>query len=185
MVRSLALLAFAGALVGLATDWAVRHRHLTPFAWWPRTVRRWALPFLGPVERRLMRARGNPVDAPLWLLGVVLVLGLLATGAVRWMTGSVQQLAAMQGAGAGAWILLAINAVTSVLMTAILVRVIGSWLGAGRYNSLMRPVYVLTDWLVEPIARRLPPFGPVDLSPVVAYVVLLLIRSLLTVLFEI
>jgi YggT family protein len=142
-------------------------------------VARWSDPLLKPLQRRLMRAGANPVDAPLWLLGAVAVAGLLAVGVVRWISGTIDLVHSMRGAGAGAWIVLIIDAGISFLITALLIRVIGSWLGAGRYNKLMRPVYFLTDWLVEPIARRLPLMGRIDLSPLVAYVVLLLLRSLL------
>jgi YggT family protein len=142
-------------------------------------VQRWSRPVVRPLERRLMRAGANPVDAPLWLLGAVAVAGLLATGTIRWLAGAGTMLYAMRGAGAQAWILFAVNAALSLLMLAILIRVIGSWLGAGRYNKLMRPVYLLTDWLIEPIARRLPPLGRIDLSPLIAYVLLLLLRGLI------
>lgn len=126
-----------------------------------------------------MRAGANPVDAPLWLLGAAAVAGLLATGLVRWISGIGSLLHAMRGAGTAAWIMFGINAAISLLMMAILIRVIGSWLGAGRYHKLMRPVYVLTDWLVEPIARRVPAMGRVDVSPLLAYILLLLLRSLI------
>jgi YggT family protein len=132
------------------------------------------------MQRRLMRAGANPVDAPLWLLGAVAVAGLLATGLVGWISASGTLLHAMRGAGPGAWMMLVINTATSLLRMAILIRGCASWLGAGRYNKLMRPVYFLTDWLVEPIARRLPPMGRIDLSPLIAYVLLLLLRSLIT-----
>jgi YggT family protein len=36
----------------------------------------------------------------------------------------------------------------------------------------MRPIVVLTDWILEPLRRVLPPFGPLDLSPLVAYFIL-------------
>jgi len=42
----------------------------------------------------------------------------------------------------------------SLLMLSIMIRVIGSWLGAGRYRRGMKPFYFLTDWIVEPIRRR-------------------------------
>jgi uncharacterized protein YggT (Ycf19 family) len=61
---------------------------------------------------------------------------------------------------------------------ALLVRVIGTWFGAGRRGRL-RPAWVMTDWLVEPIRRRLPALGPVDVSPIVAWFVLILARALL------
>lgn len=119
----------------------------------------------------------NPQDAPLWLAGAVLLAGLALILAVRWLLGTAVLLNAMRGAGSGAWLRFAISGVFSLLMTAILIRVVGSWLGAGRYNRWMRPLYRVTDWLVEPIRRRLPPFGPIDLSPVAAYLLLLLLRE--------
>ena len=103
MVRSLALLAFGGALLVLATDWAVRRRHLRPSSWWPSLVERWSRPVLRPIQRRLVRAGANPVDAPLWLIGAVAVAGLLALGLVRWISGAGMLLHAMRGAGPGAW----------------------------------------------------------------------------------
>jgi len=178
VVRGLALLAFAGALLVLGTDWAVRHRHLDPFAWWPRMVRRVAGPLLFPLERRLRRSGANPADAPLWLLGVVIVAGLLAQSLVGWLGGSIALMTAMRGAGPGAWLRLALSSAIWVIMAAIIVRVIGSWLGLGRHTGWMRPVFRLTDWLIAPIARRLPPIGMLDLSPFVAYLLLLLLRSL-------
>lgn len=43
----------------------------------------------------------------------------------------------------------------------------------------MRPFYALTEWILAPIRRRLPPFGIIDASPIVAYLLLLLLRALL------
>ena len=120
---------------------------------------------------------GNPQDAPLWLAGAVLLAGLALILVARWLMGTVVALGAMRGAGSGAWLRFAISGVFWLLMTAILIRVIGSWLGVGRYNRWMRPFYSATDWLIEPIRRRLPPFGPVDVSPVLVYLLLLLLRE--------
>ena len=64
-------------------------------------------------------------------------------------------------------------------MAAILIRVVGLWLGVGRYTRWMRPLYTATDWIIRPIERRLPTIGPMDLSPVVAYFALWVIRTLL------
>ena len=178
-VRAVALLAFGVALVVLLTHWAVKRRTIEAFGWWPRFVRRWSDPLLRPVERRLHAAGANPQDAPLWLLGVVLIAGLLAITAVRWVLGMVALLGSMRDAEPRAWLRLAVVALTSLLSLAIIVRVIGSWLGAGRYRRWMRPVYLLTDWLIEPIRRRLPGFGPLDLSPFLAYLLVLLVRSVL------
>lgn len=178
-VRIVALLAFAGALLVASTHWAVRQKHLHPFGWWPRLIRKTSDPLLHPIERRLLAAGGNPQDGPLWLTGVVVVAGLLLITGVRWLVGSFQLVTAMQGAGLAAWSVLIASALISLLMTAILARVIGSWLGIGRYNPWMKPAYLITDWLIEPIRRKLPAFGPIDLSPFVAYLILILVRGLL------
>lgn len=140
-------------------------------------MRRWSDPLLRPFERRVISWGGNPQDAPLWLAGAVLLAGLALILVVRWLLDTVIALNAMRGAGSGAWLRLGISALFTLLLTAVLIRVVGSWLGAGRYTRWMRPFYRATDWLIEPIRRRLPPLGPVDLSPVAAYLLLLLLRQ--------
>ncbi len=173
------LLAFAGALVILLTHSAIRRGILAPFGWWPRAVRRASDPVLKPVERRLLSAGANPQDAPLWLLGIVAVAGLLAMSLVGWVAGTFQLVAAMRGARPVEWLRLGVSATSSLLMGAIIVRVIASWLGLGRYSRWMRPFYLLTDWIIEPLRRRIPPMGVFDLSPFAAYLLLLLLRGFL------
>ncbi|HEX7023565.1 MAG TPA: YggT family protein [Gemmatimonadales bacterium] len=168
-----------GALAVAATHWAVRARHLNPSGWWPRFIRGWSDPLLRPFERGLLVRGGNPQDATIWLVGAVVLAGLLAVLAVRWLLGWVVFLQRMGSAGLGDWIRLLISAATSLLMAAIVVRVVGSWLGVGRFTKWMRPFYTLTDWLLLPIRRRLPATGPLDLSPFVGYLLLLVVRELL------
>jgi YggT family protein len=177
-VRIVALVAFGLAFLVLLTSWAVRRQLIGAFGWWPRFVRSWSDPVLRPVERRVHGAGGNPQDAPLWLLGITAVAALLLMAAVRWVFGTIGLLDSMRGADWRAWLELAIVAVSSVLSVAILVRIIGSWLGAGRYRPWMRPVYLLTDWLIEPIRRILPTAGSFDFSPLVALLLLWLLRQL-------
>lgn len=163
----------------MLTHWAVRRRYLTPSAWWPVLVRRVSDPLLKPVEKRLLAAGGNPQDGPLWMTGAVAIAGLALITGVRWAIGSVHLVAGMRGAGPAAWTGLLISGTTSLLIAAILARIIGSWLGMGRYSNWMKPAYFLSDWIIEPIRRRLPPFGPIDFSPFVAYLGLILLRGLL------
>jgi YggT family protein len=178
-LRIVAMVAFGAALGVLATQWAVRRKLLQPFGWWPRAVRRWSVRALRPIERRLAGAGQNPQDAPLWLVGVVAVAALLAITVFHWLVGAVQLLLAMRGAGPIEWFRLLIGAASTLLMAAIVARVIGLWLGAGRYHRWMRIAYRLTDWIIEPIRRRLPPTGMLDLSPLVAYLLLLVVRLIL------
>lgn len=142
-------------------------------------MRTLAGPLLRPIEARLHRAGANPMDAPLWLLGVVAVAGIALVSLARWVTSLATILSGMSGAPASAWIRLVGAAAFTVVFSALFIRVIGSWLGLGRFTRWMRPVFLLTDWIVEPIRRRLPPFGALDASPLVAYGILLLLRALL------
>ena len=168
-------LAYAG-IVAL-THWAVRRRTIGPFGAWPRFVRRISDPVLLPLERRVIRLGGSPQDAPLWLLGGVIVVGLILVSLVRWLTGIVFGLATLADAGPRVWLQVAVGGLFSLLMAAILVRVIASWVGISPYSRWMRPVMALTDWLIDPIRRLMPPMGMIDLSPMVAWLILWIARG--------
>jgi len=184
ITRGIVVVVFAYATVVALTHWAVRSRRLNPFGAWPRTVRRISEPVLVPLERRIVRAGGSPQDAPFWLLGIAVVGGLVLITLVRWLIGTAYELGALADAEPRVWLIEIVSWVFRVLMVALLVRVIGSWFGVSAYNKWMRPFALLTDWLLEPLRRILPPFGPLDLSPMVAYFLLwiaqqALVRALL------
>lgn len=63
----------------------------------------------------------------------------------------------------------------------ILVRVILSWANADPYNGFVRIITVVTEPLLVPFRKLLPPWklGGVDLSPVCAVLALYFLRSFL------
>jgi len=176
-VRSIVLLALAFAATVALTHWAVRSRRINPFGAWPRLVRRISDPILLPLERRVINAGGNPQNAPLWLLGLVIGGGLLLLSLTQWLIGTAAGLVLLAQGGVRVWMRVLMSAVFTILMAAILIRVIGSWLGIGPYRKWMRPVYALTNWLIDPIRRILPPVGIFDFSPMVAWLVLYVVRG--------
>ena len=176
-VRSIVLLALAFAATVALTHWAVRSRRINPFGAWPRLVRRISDPILLPLERRVINAGGNPQNAPLWLLGLVIGGGLLLLSLTQWLISTAGGLVLLAHGGPRVWIEVLVSAVFTILMAAILIRVIGSWLGIGPYRKWMRPVYALTNWLIDPIRRILPPVGIFDFSPMVAWLVLYVVRG--------
>jgi YggT family protein len=176
-VRSIVLLALAFAATIALTHWAVRSRRINPFGAWPRMVRRVSDPILLPLERRVISAGGNPQNAPLWLLGLVIGGGLLLLSLTQWLIGTAAGLVLLAQGGVRVWMQVLLSAVFTILMTAILIRVIGSWLGIGPYRKWMRPIYALTNWLIDPIRRILPPVGIFDFSPMVAWLVLYVVRG--------
>ena len=176
-VRTLVIVALAYASVVALTHWAVRTRRINPFGAWPRFVRQISDPVLLRLEKRIIAAGGSPQNAPLWLLGLVIAAGLILVSLTNWFIGILAGLSAAVNGGPRVWLRLGVSAVFTILMAAILIRVIASWLGIGPYRSWMRPVVALTSWLIDPIRRILPPMGMFDFSPMVAWLVLYVVRG--------
>lgn len=176
-VRSIVLFALAFAATVALTHWAVRSRRINPFGAWPRLVRRASDPILLPLERRVVRAGGSPQNAPLWLLGLVIGGGLLLLSLTQWLIGTAASVVLLAHGGPRVWIRVVVSAAFTILMAAIFIRVIASWLGIGPYRPWMRPIMALTSWLIEPIRRILPPVGMFDFSPMVAWLVLYVARG--------
>jgi YggT family protein len=176
ITRALVLLAFVTAAVVAATHWAVKHNHLQPFGALPRLIRRIGDPLLKPFERRLYRGGGNPANAPYLFFWVALIGGLALIALVNWLLGTVVALGTSAAAGPRGILRFAINAIFSILTLALFIRIIASWIGASPYSQPMRVVHALTDWLLEPLRKVIPPLGMIDLSPLVAYLMLSLAR---------
>jgi YggT family protein len=178
LARGLVVAALVYASIVALTHWAVRRRKIGPFGAWPRWVRRASDPVLLPLERRVIRFGGSPQDAPLWLLGIVIVGGLLLVSLTNWLLGMAGSLSALASAEPRDWIRFLVSSAFTLVMVAIFIRVIASWFGIGPYRKWMRPLVLLTDWIIEPIRRILPPTGMIDFSPMVAWLVLWVARGL-------
>ncbi len=179
VARALVVSALVFASLVALTHWAVRSRRINPFSALPRLIRHGSDPILLPLERRVSRAGGNPQDAPFWLLGIVVIGGLIFLSLLEWLISTIYRLIHVVEMGPRGILSFTVDALFTLLMGALIVRVIASWFGIGRYRRWMRPVYALTDWLVEPIRRILPPLGFVDLSPMVAWLALWVVRGFL------
>lgn len=60
------------------------------------------------------------------------------------------------------------------LELAILARVLYSWVDPSPYptNALKRALWAVTDPILEPLRRVVPPIGMIDITPIVAFGVL-------------
>lgn len=170
---------FLTASVVAGTHWAVSHRHLSPFSPLARFGRRLGESMVKPLETRLLKSGGSPSSAPYVLFWVALLGGLALLGVVEWIIGLVLSLMASASAGPRGIIFFAVNLLFSALMLALFIRVIASWFGVSPYSKPMRVVYGLTDWIIDPLRRVVPPFGMIDVTPLVAYLLLILARSVL------
>jgi YggT family protein len=170
-----ALCCLASAVIAL-TQAAVRSRRLNPFGAFPRFIRRISDPVVKPLERRIVRSGGNPQNAPWWLFWITAIGGLVILGLLQWALGAVNTLGAVVHAGPRGMLRYLVDSLFGLLMACLLIRVVASWLGLSPYAKWMRPCVWLTEWLLEPLRRVLPPLGMFDISPMVAWLLLMLAR---------
>ena len=176
VIRYTVFAIFVLAVLVATTAWLVRTRRVSPFGPVGRGLRQVTDPLLRPVEGRVVRAGGSPAHAGWWLVIGVAILGVLIVSLAQWLVNAWYSLTGAAHGGPRVIIALVVEIAFDVLFLAVFIRAIASWLGAFRYSRWMRPVYWLTDWIVEPIRRLLPPTGAFDFSPVVALVVLYILK---------
>ena len=174
------LLSIAVAFAAICVlDWAVRTRKISPFNAIARFCRSTVDPIIAPVERSVVRAGGTPAAAPLWALAVIVIGGILLLTLLDMVRLEVVKtiLASNQGA-AGIYHLL-VSWTFTILKTAIVVRVISSWLPISPYSKWVRWSYQLSEPLLAPLRRFVPAFGGLDITPILAYILLSIIESFL------
>lgn len=179
IVRDAVFAAFCLAAATATAGWLVRTRKISPFTPLGRFLRKASDPVLAPVETRVVRMGGLPSHAGWWLVIGTAVAGLLLIWLAGGVIGVLDQLRYAMAGGPVEVLRLLVGGAYDVLFLALVVRVVGSWIGAFRYSRWARPAYLLTDWLVEPIRRVLPAYGGFDWSPLVAWLVLLVLRGIL------
>jgi YggT family protein len=157
---------------------AVRARRLSPFGTAGRLARSTADPLFAPMERTLLRAGGQPSHAPWWTLAAVVVGGLALISLVGFVVQQTAGLAYAASAGPRGIGVLLVSWAFSLLRVALLVRVLGTWVGQGPYSPWTRWAYRLTDWFMRPLQQVVPTLGPIDITPIVAYFGLGLLQSL-------
>lgn len=72
-----------------------------------------------------------------------------------------------------------INILSQVLSIAILARVLMSWVPSLQQSGFGRFIYEITEPILRPIRRLIPPLGMLDLSPFIAMVIIQVLAQLL------
>ncbi len=174
MVFGVLVLATAAAVA----SWAVRTRRISPFSKWANFIRRSTDPILKPIEGKILQRGGNPQTAEWWLLGGTIIGGIVVISMAGWLVDQFRIVSVAGERGPGTVIRLVLYYASRIISFAIVIRVIGSWFGAGRQTRLMRPMYLLTDWIVEPLRRIIPPFGMMDVTPLVAWFLIQIVTGM-------
>lgn len=69
--------------------------------------------------------------------------------------------------------------IINFLIIIIVIRAIVSWISPDPYNPIVRAIYAITEPILMPLRGILPVAGGFDLTPIIAILLLLLVRTLL------
>jgi YggT family protein len=171
--------AFGVVVVGAAlcaVSWATRTRRLNPFGGLGRLARTRVDPLLAPVDRAVRRAGGTDAAVPWWGLAALVVACIMGIQLLEYVAGLAAQIVGItQARSLRGAVALVTSLALSALELAIIVRVLASWIPAIEGARWLRWTYALSEPILAPLRRVLPTFGPIDISPLVA---LLLIQVL-------
>lgn len=172
----------AGALLAVVCvlDWVVRTRRISPFSGVARFFRGRVDPLMAPIERVIVRSGGVPSTAPWWSLVALALFGILLISLLQFAYGILSQATFAYYAPSTIGITLASWAF-GILRLALLVRVISSWLPISPYSRWIRWSYVLTNWMIAPLQRVIPRIGMIDITPIVAWILLNIIQSVFSI----
>ena len=177
-----AVLFYIGVLVAAVcvVDWAVRTRRINAFSRVARFFRGNVEPLMTPIDRAILRGGGMPTSTPWWTIAAYALFGILVITALRFIGGILTTIIfAAADPKPGAIILVLVSWTLSVLQLALLVRVISSWLPVSPGSPWIRWSYTLTEWMLAPLRSVVPRLGMLDITPMIAWLLLSLIQSLL------
>jgi YggT family protein len=179
VVRTVLLYGGIGVAAICAVDWAVRTRRINPFSRVARFFRGSIEPVMSPVERVIVRAGGVPSSAAWWTLVAYAVFGILLISLLGFARGILFEVVSMANVPLRESWRIPVHWVFEILLLAVLVRVLVSWLPISPYSKWIRWSFVLTDWMIVPLQRIVPRIGMLDITPIVAWLLLSLLESLI------
>lgn len=152
---------------------------LNPFGAVHRTVRRLSDPFVYPARGFLRQFHADPKYAPIIVIVVIILTGLLClnlVGTLLWMVQGI--LLALRMGSIRVLLGFVFHGLISIYILMIFVRVIFSMAMVSYTNRLMRFLVDTTEPLLGPLRNRIPPVaGRWDISPIVAFIILWLLQA--------
>ena len=150
---------------------------LNPFSWPSLTIRRLTDPLIGPVRRALFGFTVDPKYAPLVTILLTILLGWfslqLVSDLINTLAGILQSLTKGAVPATIGYVLFGLLSLYSLL---IFLRIIFSWVTVSYSNRVMRFLVNVTEPLLGPLRRMVPLVGTFDLSPIVAFIIVLVLQ---------
>jgi YggT family protein len=158
-------------LIGDAADF-------NPFGWTSRTLRRLTDPFVIPVRGALRQVGIDPKFAPLVVILVSILLGYFLLQLVSTIAMTVTGVITSLQSGAIIAVLgFILYGLISIYILLVFMRIIFSWGMVSYSNRIMRFLVNATEPLLGPLRRIIPPLGPMDISPIFAFLILWLFQQ--------
>lgn len=173
ILRAVFFAAGAGLTALCAIEWATRTHRMSAFSPVARTTHRILARPLKIVEHRVLRAGGNPVSAPWFMLIAFFVLGILVLSTLDFVRSQLQGLSFALDAGPRGVVRQLVRWVFYLMYVAILISVVASWLQLNPFGRVVRAARAVTEPLLAPIRRVIPPVArSFDISPLVLWLLL-------------
>jgi YggT family protein len=151
---------------------------LNPFGWMHRTVRRLSDGLVVPVRGALRGFGVDPKFAPLVVILIVILLGFFVLQLVETIAVTIVGVIFSVGTGSFVAVLgFILHGLISIYILLIFIRIIFSWGMVSYTNRVMRFLVDATEPLLGPLRRIIPPLGMMDISPIVAFLILWLFQQ--------
>ena len=151
---------------------------LNPFGWASRTIRRLTDSFIFPVRGSLRNVGIDPKFAPLVVILVSILLGYFTWRLVETIGNTLQGIISSVGRGDLIGVVgFVLYGLLSIYILLLFVRIIFSWGMVSYQNRVMRFLVDITEPLLGPLRRMIPPLGRMDISPIIAFLILFLFQA--------
>ena len=154
---------------------------LNPFSRPVIMIRRWTDPLVNPVRRPIVQMGFSPNVAPLVVILVAILLGYFASQFIGTVLSTARGLILSATLGAPiAFVGFIIYGALAMLSLMIFARIVFSW-GASPHNRLLHFLIRVTEPVLGPFRRVIPPLGMIDISPIVVLLLLDLLQRAVAV----
>jgi YggT family protein len=170
------------AIVLIVLRSLLNYMQANPFSWSSIHLRRATEPVLARVRAVLIGFRLDPKVAPFVAVILIIVAGymviLVVGSGLNTIAGIIFALSANRPGASVAIIGYLIFGLLGLYTLAIFARIIFSWVGASYANPFLRFLFHLTEPLLGPLRRKIPPVSMFDISPIVAFMIVWLCKAI-------
>jgi YggT family protein len=151
---------------------------VNPFSALALNTRRLSDPLVNPIRRQLLGFGADPKYAPLIVILIVILAGFFCISLVNAVLNMIfGVMFAVQMAAPAALVGYVLYGLLLIYSLLIFFRIVFSWGNVDYRNPVMRLLVRATEPLMGPLRRVVPPIGIFDISPIVAFILLMLFQT--------